>query len=128
MTSRMTDKERNGDWQNEIERRYAWMFGPHGFYAECNGCWKHIIDDLFGKIDKHVQVKDREHFQITQVKEKWATLRVYCYGLDDDIDRWIDEAEEASARTCELCGKPGRAFGRGWFMTRCEEHAPAEGR
>jgi hypothetical protein len=134
MTGRMTDKERKGDWQHEIEDKYAWMFGPHGFYAECNGGWKGILNDLFEKIDRHVQgewrtgTDDEPGFRVTQVKEKWATLRVYCWGLDDQIEAWIDEAEEASGRTCELCGKPGKVFGRSWYMTRCDEHAPEEGR
>jgi hypothetical protein len=83
----VTDKERNGNWQEEIEARYGWMFGKHGFYAECNGGWKGILNDLFEKIDRHVQGEDREYFQITQVKEKYSTLRVYCHGLDDEIEK-----------------------------------------
>ncbi|WP_162820443.1 hypothetical protein [Microvirga calopogonii] len=124
------------DWQDEIRSHteWEWMFGRGGFYAECMGGWRNLLVDLIRKIDAHVQGEwrkgdeDLPGFQVTQVKEKFGTLRFYCWGSDDQIDAWIEEAEEASANTCELCGKEGKIYGHGWYMTRCPEHAPAEGR
>jgi hypothetical protein len=27
-----------------------------------------------------------------------------------------------SARTCEVCGAPGKIRGQGWYYTACDEH------
>lgn len=55
---------------------------------------------------------------VTQVKEKFGTLRVYYYGPDVPA---VDAAERESGRVCEACGEPGRMRKRGgWLMTRCD--------
>jgi hypothetical protein len=121
------DQIRSSDWTKEIDERFGWMFGRGGFYAECQGGWRHILYGLFDKIDKHVQGDDREYFQITQVKEKYSTLRVHCFGGDDTVYAWIDEAEEASGWTCEICAAPGTTVNDGWVMTRCRRHLRKNG-
>jgi CRISPR/Cas system-associated protein Cas10 (large subunit of type III CRISPR-Cas system) len=66
-----------------------------------------------------------EEFTFTQIKEKFGTLRAYFYPYFDELDNIIDKYEKISARTCEVCGKPGTLKSDGyWMMTRCEEHSP----
>lgn len=62
-------------------------------------------------------------FKVTQVKEKFATLRFYTNWETEEIGKLIEEAEERSSHTCEICG----AFGEigksgGWLSTRCATH------
>ena len=85
------------------------------FGVECSSGWYEIIDNLLNKI------KD-SGFKIHQIKEKYGTLRVYTDFYKKDVEDLIDEAEELSAITCEMCGKPGvlRANG-GWWYTSCED-------
>jgi hypothetical protein len=83
-----------------------------------------------------------------QVKEKYGTLRIYWHftGLEnyeetrsklkdpDELDRTIDRCmnivdgvvefcEYLSSRTCEVTGKPGKLYSRGWCVTLCKEEA-----
>lgn len=56
----------------------------------------------------------------SQVKEKYGTLRFYMAGYLPGMDEAIDEAENASAKTCEKCGGPGEVRDPyGWVTVRC---------
>lgn len=58
----------------------------------------------------------------TQVKEKYAGLRFYYDGGDDEIGAAVTFAEMLSERTCETCGAPGKVRGQGWLYTACDTH------
>jgi hypothetical protein len=58
-----------------------------------------------------------------QVKEKFGTLRFYHDGGDEKIHAMVDLAESFSARTCEVCGSPGKVRDGGWVTVRCDIHA-----
>lgn len=67
---------------------------------------------------------------ITQVKEKFGTLRFYTAAvvLKDnlegwavpDFEAWIHFAEEVSGYYCETCGAPGTRRDTGWIKTLCD--------
>ena len=60
-------------------------------------------------------------FAVSQVKEKFGTLRFYCSGTDK-IDQYVTMAEQLSAMTCELCGAPGKLdTTESWYRTLCEK-------
>jgi hypothetical protein len=76
---------------------------------------------------------DQARDRITQIKEKLGSLRVYVdfdNSCDDDpvrADRVLTAMLNAdeSASTCEECGQPGQLLiDRGWWLTRCAQHAP----
>lgn len=94
---------------------------------ECGDGWYDLLDELCSKIQAYVDKKGIPQVEATQVKEKFATLRFYTGGVDgeswDDIQDIIEEAEIKSAHTCDVCGKMGNLRGRGWLMTRCDEHS-----
>jgi hypothetical protein len=60
---------------------------------------------------------------LTQVKEKYGTLRFYTSGGDDAVERYVEFAEYFSSRLCEDCGAPGNLRGGGWLRTLCDKHA-----
>ena len=85
------------------------------------------------------------HVQLSQVKEKYGTLRVYydivanyeekdvkhldAKDVDADYHRFkggvemaILIAEHRSAIICEICGKPGKLRKGGWIKCLCDEH------
>lgn len=64
---------------------------------------------------------------VSQVKEKFGTLRFYYNGGDDEISGMVRMAESMSAVTCEECGTPGRRRGGGWVRTLCDAHAEQAG-
>lgn len=82
--------------------------------------WEDIIRRLLIDLDKP-EMEWSNH--ITQVKEKFGTLRFYVgYASDAVFDR-IRDAERESEITCQICGKPGVLRSSGWFTTRCDEHS-----
>ncbi len=84
---------------------------------ECGEGWFKIIYDLLNDISKlNVPVV------ITQVKEKYGTLRIYHDGGNADVEALIDKAESLSSKTCEVCGRAGKLSGKGWYNTLCDLH------
>jgi hypothetical protein len=90
---------------------------------------------------------------LDQVKEKFGTLRVYyhtylvnevpadVWGVlnledyykkldryNDKIDFAISYAEYQSSVTCEVTGKEGKLYAKGWHQTLCEEEAKKQNR
>ena len=63
---------------------------------------------------------------ISQVKEKYGTLRFYVHNSTDRVASLIDFAELMSGCTCEVCGKPGKTGGNGWIRTLCIDHREPE--
>jgi hypothetical protein len=68
------------------------------------------------------------NYVVHQIKEKFGTLRYYCAPTGDDpnpelldaFDAITDDAERASAITCERCGEPGvLQRTRYWAKTLC---------
>tara|TARA_R110000868_G_scaffold103681_16_gene285387 strand:+ start:153 stop:707 length:555 start_codon:yes stop_codon:yes gene_type:complete len=84
----------------------------------------------------------------SQIKEKYGTLRVYWNFREienydeiksklknpDDLDEYIkrydnmvenaiDFCEYLSSQTCEVTGKPGKLYSKGWCVTLCKEEA-----
>ncbi|MGI8677454.1 MAG: hypothetical protein ACR2LX_01955 [Jatrophihabitans sp.] len=93
-----------------------------GADVDCAQGWWPIIADL-----DHQIAAIAPDYKVHQIKEKFGGLRFY-YGLDEvgsdpRIDDLIERAEKIAARTCELCGAPGRARGAGWIKTLCDPHA-----
>ncbi len=122
------------DWKTRFplcfERKGCCM----SFGIEHGSGWNGIIERLLQKIEAHLAEKyaagfrDPDYgFQIDQMKEKYGTLRFYVMGADDQIFQWIDEAERASAYTCEKCGAVDALLytrtGGFWLYTRCPQCA-----
>ncbi|CPT03396.1 MULTISPECIES: hypothetical protein [Mycobacteriaceae] len=88
--------------------------------------WAKLLTDLrddLERIDPHLVVR--------QVKQKGGQLSVWAEAsvpeLADAVHTRITEAEQQSARTCELCGQPGTIRQRpdGWYQSLCARHAEA---
>jgi len=87
--------------------------------------WFDLIWDLSSKLEPIIQKfidenQDAELYpKAFQVKEKFGGLRFYMTCGGSEFYDLIDEAEALSLKTCEECGKPGEAIGRGWVHTLC---------
>ena len=102
---------------------FADRFGNAKTTAMCWGFehgdgWAKIIDELCAKIMEvcgdHIPVA-------TQVKEKYGTLRFYIDWGNEAVFDAISEAEDQSAKTCEVCGKSGKLRGKDWVRTLCDK-------
>lgn len=90
---------------------------------ECEKGWDSILDNLCECIrDYTIRNPLAYPLEITQVKEKFGTLRFYTNGSDDYIDGMICLAEYLSSKTCEKCGATNcvnlERIG-GWIKTIC---------
>jgi hypothetical protein len=84
---------------------------------------KILADIQSGRINLMQDVEEEfPQVEVTQVKEKFGTLRFYTSLGDDYIYGAIAMAESMSAVTCETCGKPGKLFTYGWWHVACDEH------
>ncbi|ETB35484.1 hypothetical protein N602_26770 [Mycobacterium avium subsp. hominissuis 10-5606] len=80
-----------------------------------------VIDKQLARLDAN--------YRVHQIKEKFGTLCYYCWLSNDDASSDLfdamyaitDDAERASAITCERCGEPGilHQSRRGRVKTLC---------
>ncbi len=89
-------------------------------WSNCPPGWLPLLAELCERLD-------REHpdVEFSQVKDKFAALRIYTQSGTAAADDLISEYERRSAVMCEECGAQGKRTTRGgWLVVRCEEHAP----
>ena len=100
---------------------------PYNFTYDVGKGWGGILTNAFKQIAETFDKAgvDFSEFSVLQIKEKFGELRIYTGALDaavaDQVYKIIDDAETESGRTCEWCGKPGKARGGGWIKTLCDD-------
>ena len=111
--------------------------------------WTELADQLFADLDAMLDDDAARLFEVVQVKEKFAGLRVYWElhkeqttvldiigpgsaqrfdkipekpsSLFNRIRARVKQAGEQAATTCQRCGNGGAsAGGSGWIVTLCE--------
>ena len=117
----------------DIEKRYAHLLCEDEktctalFGIEVGEGWYDIVDDMLCLIDNHIKrenerTTDAEKIRIviTQIKEKYGTLRVYYFDGDEYIYGVVDAYTKMSVNTCEACGA-NKDVGttRGWVSRYC---------
>jgi hypothetical protein len=115
----------------EILNRYPGVFGPGpwpvrktmlGWGFTCGEGWYPLLDRLCADIDR---IRDEEglKLEITQVKQKFGSLRVYVRGGTDRIHARLRQAEYEAQSTCEGCGGPSPGIrDRGGYLTNLCDH------
>lgn len=106
-------------WHTRIYALYAHL--GVGYIAAGMG-WFGLIEETLEQIDATLLPEDVEAFRITDVKEKYGTLRIYTDNAPDAVEVIIEVAERRSALTCDRCGEYGRVGGRRWLACRCGRH------
>lgn len=113
----------------------------HFNFFQCGDGWFDLIYKGSVKIESLIQSnntpeqiqqaltsdRDKDEFDVpyvVQVKEKFGTLRFYCWCFQSHaIDAVISRMEEDSESICEDCGKPGELrMDIGWYSTLCDTH------
>lgn len=94
-------------------------------YFACGDGWFEIIDELSKNLEpliEEIEGLDEVWMPyVTDVKEKWGTLRFYMSCETDKMSKFIREAELKSKVTCEACGSPGKIRGGHWIVTLCDK-------
>lgn len=105
----------------ELIAIYPPLFQRGVFCFECHDGWFALLGLCIFKIGEVCKREKLEVF-VTQVKEKFGTLRFYMSGETDEISKIIAEAERLSYNRCEICGQLGTLNNGPWFEIRCPEH------
>lgn len=93
------------------------------FGIECGRGWLGLLDELCADLVKIASDEGRPAPKVSQVKEKFGSLRFYVDAASDAMYARIDEAEDRSSKICEKCGKRGKTTEvDGWWCTLCPEH------
>ena len=115
------------------------------FGIECRDGWYDLLNHLCGLIQNHIDwgnkqrnmllisnphnheiPKEIPQVTVSQIKEKFGTLRFYYDGGDECIDGMVRMADAMSGSICEVCGNRGQFRGRGWYYTACDTHTKEE--
>lgn len=126
----------NPNLEKQLVEKYPKLFGMYGlppeqscmaFGMEHGDGWYWLLENLCNCIQTHID--NNPHLEIVQpvflqVKEKYASLRIYHGGGDEYIDGKISFAEHLSNHICEVCGTINNVETRErgtWIKTLCEE-------
>lgn len=120
-----------------LVKKYPWLQCRNVWSGEKLGYDFIWIDDMpkgwkkaFGmKIVKEIDsvLGDfRNEYQISQIKEKFGSLRWYDNGapseIYDKLCKIIDKYEEISKHTCMICGKHGEIdYKESWLSPLCNK-------
>lgn len=90
---------------------------------ECGKGWWPMIEKVASAIDSFNAVHPDSPVEVSQIKQKFGGLRIYHNNAPEDIRLLIDEAVEASWRTCERCGTTEGVTTNleGYRLTLCPE-------
>ncbi len=124
-------------------------------FSQLSTGWFGLVGNLCRDIELVLKADGCNAFICHQIKEKFGTLRfywshgesrdIYIDFVDNDgavtgtvsrgefdaqkelVRGLVDAAMSASGVTCEECGRAGKLIRRrGWYLTRCDEHAGAD--
>ena len=70
----------------------------------CGKGWWPMIEKVASAIDSFNVANPENPIEVSQIKQKFGGLRIYCYNAPEDIRQLIDLAVNASWHTCEKCG------------------------
>ncbi len=123
----------NKEFENNLRQSFPNLFiepnirySINHFGFEHDDGWYKIVFNLMQCIDNYIKNNPQLEIpkvSITQVKEKFGTLRFYYNGGDENIDGMVWFAEHLSGHICEICGEAGEnKVVNSWYKTTCEKH------
>ena len=118
--------------QDKLIKKYPKIFSEIGlspqescmaFGLEVGDGWYWIIDHLCSYLQYLTDVEDYPQIVVSQVKEKFGTLRFYVQSANKEQYDIIAFVEKLSGSICEQCGTTNNVSrkGEGWITTLCDK-------
>lgn len=87
--------------------------------------WNKAFGKQFLKELKQQLIKDKMLYKwrITDIKEKWGRLQLYCNYGSKELYQIIHKYERLSWDYCIRCGKPSEVISTGWISPYCKDCA-----
>ena len=115
----------------ELHKAFPNLYSrPVGF--DCGDGWLNLLVRLSTQLEPliiqyKIDYPGQPAPQVSQVKEKYGTLRFYMDCATDEMWDYIEEAESRSHHICEICGAERKSIKpreiKGWVVTYCWKHA-----
>lgn len=109
---------------SDLVDELPWAESPVWRSVDCGRGWWPLIRALDERLRQLAP-----GYRVTQVKEKFGSLRYYIAPLpepratQDAVATVIRETEQQSRAVCEVCGSSGSTRVRnGWHKTLCDRH------
>lgn len=85
--------------------------------------WFRTFGDMMLKELNDVIKRDNlKHFNVQQIKSKYAELCFYVGGFNEETQRIINKYGYLSRNICEICGRPDSPIIRdGWIVVMCRK-------
>ena len=106
-------------WTGEFVGNYDWTL-----FDEIPTGWrkafgKDFVEELR---DACIETDFLNELFVTQIKEKYGSLRFYVGAAPEAVHQVIEKYEDISERRCICCGRPvdGPINNRGWIEPICE--------
>lgn len=100
------------------------MYTPKGIRGNpitLEECKMQVGKGWHGLVEECYDLCVANKLDITQVKEKYGTLRFYVFGGTAELYDKIEDICARSANICEHCGAKGRIIDLGWYYTLCPD-------
>lgn len=105
-------------WEDDFYRRFPLLFADALTHSlarspltewgiECGIGWRRLLEEVCGKLERLIAeapAELRAGYRVTQVKQKFGSLRIYMRRYTEEMFQVIGSAEEASLDLCEGCG------------------------
>lgn len=140
MPESQTDPRKPSNIYEELVDDFPHLFAAHDVRdsrSDVPAGWRKLVWEMAHRMTDLVLCSDMT-IRISQIKEKWGTLRCYARGTrPDDMPLGLQEsarlreiigaAGKASEDTCLFCGDSPADLFRfgGWVATACEKHGVA---
>jgi hypothetical protein len=79
------------------------------------------IKSIKTELPKKIRTLEQE-IRISKIKQFHGRIHIEYTGGDEYIRGIISAIELISGTLCDLCGKPGKPYGKQWVYISCDEH------
>ena len=111
-------------WTGEVPNDFNYSYTE--LDAMDNG-WRQAFGERMCEEIRNALIEDNclEEYRISQIKEKYGTLRWYDFGTTQKVYDIVAKYEYISGFICQNCGRPyAKEFNTGgWICTLCENCA-----
>lgn len=107
-------------WTDKVSEDYDYSYNE--LWALENGWAKAFGYELICELrDALIEANYLYDYRITQIKEKYGTLRWYDFGAPEKAFDIIRKYEKLSGEVCVRCGKPATHITSGWINYMCKD-------
>ena len=115
-------------WEKRKNKHIGWWYSAPYSYTELDAMpdgWRAVFGEQLCEELREELIKANylDKYRITQIKEKYGSLRWYDNGNTEKGYEIIRKYEKLSYKTCINCGRPATKISTGWISPYCDKCA-----